>query len=85
MVTLTKIISARMANNSPTEHTLRPNQLDQLVCNRALRIALTVSLDVAQVADMALVVVGSTVGLLVGVDCSGKVSTSLPSGVGGVD
>lgn len=52
------------ANNA-----LGANELDQLVLNAALRITLTVGLEVAQVADMALVVLRSAVGLVVRVDC----------------
>jgi hypothetical protein len=35
----------------------------------SLSVALAVGLEVAQVADVALLVVGSTMGLVVGVDC----------------
>lgn len=52
------------ANNA-----LGTNQLDQLVCNGSLCVALTVSLEVTQVTDVALFILGSTVGLVVGVDC----------------
>ena len=51
------------ANNA-----LRANELDQGVLHRALRVALAISLDVAEVADVALLVGGGTVGLAVGVD-----------------
>ena len=52
------------ANNA-----LRSNKLDQLVCYRALAITLTIGLEVAQVTDMALLIGGSTVVLVEGVDC----------------
>lgn len=47
---------------------LGTNQLDQLIRNAALRVALSIRLDVAQVANVALFVVGGAVGLVVGVD-----------------
>lgn len=40
-----------------------------LVLDAALGVALAVGLDVAQVTNMAGLVGGSTVGLVVGVDC----------------
>jgi hypothetical protein len=48
---------------------LRSDQLDQLVGVASLSVALAVGLKVTQVADVALLVFGSTVGLVVGVDC----------------
>lgn len=53
------------ANNA-----LGSNQLDELVGNAALGVALGVCLEVAQVADVTLLVPGSTVGLVEGVDCA---------------
>ncbi|KAJ2976793.1 hypothetical protein NUW58_g7998 [Xylaria curta] len=47
---------------------LRPNELDEAVLNRALGIALTIGLDIAQVADVAGLVCAVTVGLAVRVD-----------------
>ena len=47
---------------------LGADQLDQLVCDTSLRIALTISLEVAQVTDVALLVLGGTVCLVVGVE-----------------
>jgi len=51
------------ANNA-----LGSDELDQLVLMAALSIALAVGLVVAQVTDVAFLVVGSTVGLVLGVD-----------------
>jgi len=45
------------------------DQLDQLVLDRALCVALAISLEVAQVTDVTLLVRWSTVGLSLRVDC----------------
>lgn len=58
-----------MDNNSASKNALGADQLDVLVRDGALGVALGVGLEVAQVADVALAVGGSTVGLVVGVDC----------------
>jgi hypothetical protein len=47
---------------------VRSDELDQLVLVAALSVALAIGLEVAQVADMALLIARSTVGLVVGVD-----------------
>jgi hypothetical protein len=44
------------------------DKFDELVCNFVARIALAVSLEVAQVTDMALFIIRSTVGFVVRVD-----------------
>lgn len=51
---------------------LRANQLDVLVLDRALGVTLTISSDVAKVTNVAVLIGGSTVGLVVGVDWRGK-------------
>lgn len=51
------------ANNA-----LRANQLDQLVLDAALCVALAVGLEVAQVAHVALLIARRAVGLVVRVD-----------------
>ena len=56
------------------DNALGADQLDQLVGVASLGVTLAVSLEVAQVTDVALVVVGGTVGLVVGVDCSALVA-----------
>ena len=48
---------------------LRANELDQLVLNASLCVTLGVGLEVTQVTNVALLVAGGTVGLVVGVDC----------------
>jgi hypothetical protein len=47
---------------------LRANQLDMLVRDASLGVTLAIGLEVAQVTNVALFVLGSTVGLVVGVD-----------------
>jgi hypothetical protein len=47
---------------------LGTDELDQLVLDGALGVTLTVGLEVTKVTDVALLVVGGTVGLVVGVD-----------------
>jgi hypothetical protein len=44
------------------------DQLDEAVLDRALGVALAVSLDVAEVADVALLILGRAVGLAVWVE-----------------
>lgn len=51
------------------------DQLDQRVGGRALGVALGIGLDVAEIANVAGLVGGSTVGLLVRVDWRQRVST----------
>ena len=68
-----------MDNDGAAKDALGANQLDELVGDRALSIALAVGLEVAQVADVAVGVGGSTVALAVGVDC-GILATALPTG-----
>ena len=57
-----------MDDDSATEDALGADQLDELVRDGALGVALGVGLEVAQVADVALAVGGGAVGLVVGVD-----------------
>jgi hypothetical protein len=72
--TLAKVVSASVHNNGAANNALGANQLDQLVGDAALSIALAVGLEVAQVTDVALVILGSTVGLVVGIDCDSLAS-----------
>jgi hypothetical protein len=48
---------------------LRSNELDQLVLNASLSVTLGIGLEVTKVTNVALLVLGGTVGLVVGVDC----------------
>lgn len=45
------------------------NQLDKVVGDGALGIALSISLDVAEVTNVTGLIRGSSVGLVEGVDC----------------
>lgn len=69
VTSLAEIIGAAVDDDSATEHALGSDQLDELVRDAALAVALAVGLKVAQVADVALGVLGGTVGLGVRVDC----------------
>ena len=61
MSTFTQIVRARVDHDRAAENALRPDQLDQRVLNAAFAVALGVSLEVAEVADMAVAVGGGTV------------------------
>lgn len=50
------------------DNAVRTNQLDQLISHAALGITLGIGLEVAQVTDVALLILGCAVGLVVGVD-----------------
>jgi hypothetical protein len=52
-----------------SNNALRSNQLDELICDRALAIALGISLEVAKIANMAGLVGWSTVCLSEWIDC----------------
>lgn len=69
---LAQVVGAGVDNNGAAKDALGADQLDELVGNGAVGVALGVSLEVAQVADVALAVGGSTVGLVVRVDCGGE-------------
>lgn len=68
VATLAKVVSAGVDDNGAANDALGANQLDQLIGDGSLSIALAVSLEVAQVTDVALLVAGGTVGLVVGVE-----------------
>ena len=72
VLALAEIISAGVHDNSAAEDALGADQLDVLVRDGALGVALGIGLEVAQVADVALAVGGGAVGLVVGVDCGGR-------------
>lgn len=72
VLALAKVVSAGVDDDGAAEHALRADQLDELVRDGALGVALGVGLEVAQVADVALAVGGGAVGLVVGVDCEEK-------------
>lgn len=66
---LTQVIGASMHDNGPTQHALRPDQLDVLVRDGALGVALAVGFEVAEVANVAFAVGGGAVRFGEGVDC----------------
>lgn len=74
VLTLAEIVGAGVDDNGAAEDALGADQLDELVRDGALGVALGVGLEVAQVADVALAVGGGAVGLVVGVDCGREVS-----------
>ena len=69
-VTLAEVIGTGVDDKSPAEDALGADELDELVGDGALGVALTVSLVVAQVTYMALRVGWGAVGLVLWVDCS---------------
>jgi hypothetical protein len=80
---LAEVVGAGVDDDGAAEDALRADQLDELVRDGALGVALGVGLEVAQVADVALAVGGGAVGLVVGVDCEEKVVLVLERSVGG--
>lgn len=72
VLTLAEVVSASVDDDGAAEDALGADQLDELVRDGALGVALGVGLEVAQVADVALAVGGGAVGLVVGVDCGGR-------------
>ena len=60
--------STKQVGETYADDALRANQLDELVCDASLRVTLTVGLEVTQVTNVALLILGSTVGLVVGVE-----------------
>jgi hypothetical protein len=68
VLALAKVVGAGVDDDSAAENALGTDQLDELVRDAALGVALSVGLEVAKVTDVALAVGGSTVGLVVRVD-----------------
>lgn len=68
MSTLSEIISAGVGDDSAANNAIRTNQLDVLVLNRTLGISLSISLDVTQVTNVSVLVLGSTMLLSVRVE-----------------
>ena len=69
---LAEVVGAGVDDDGAAEHALGADQLDELVGDAALGVALAVRLEVAQVADVALAVLGRAVGLGEGVDWVGR-------------
>lgn len=65
---LAEVVGAGVHDDGAAEHALGPDELDELVADAALAVALAVRLEVAQVADVALAVLGRAVRLALGVD-----------------
>lgn len=65
---LAQIVRASVHDDGPAEHALGTDQLDLLVGDGALGVALGVRLEVAEVPDVAFAVGGGAVGLGEGVD-----------------
>ena len=65
---LAEIVGSSVDDDSATKHALRADQLDEAVLRRALAIALAVSLEVAEVSDMAVAVLWRAVLLVVWID-----------------
>lgn len=66
---LAQIVGAGVHDDGAAEHALGPDELDVLVGDGALGVALAVGFEVAEVADVALAVGGGAVGFGEGVDC----------------
>ena len=67
-----QVVGARVHDDGPPEDALGADQLDLLVRDGALGVALGVRLEVTEVADVAFCVGGGAVGLAEGVDCGRK-------------
>jgi hypothetical protein len=67
-VALAKVVGTGVDNNGSTNDAVGSNKLDQRVSDRALGIALTISLHVSKVTDMTGLVRRSTMGLVVRVE-----------------
>lgn len=68
VVTLAEIVSAGVDNDGAANDAVGANQLDKVVGDGALGIALSISLDVAEVTNVTGLIRGSTVGLVEGVE-----------------
>lgn len=79
MSALAEIVGARVHDNGPAQNTLGSDQFDEVVGDRALGVALAVSLEVAEIADVAVVVGGRAMFFGVGVDWVREVLAGLVS------
>jgi hypothetical protein len=68
----------RIKKKTYANNALSANQLDQLISVASLGVALTISLEVAQVTNVALLILGRTVGLVLGVDYSALAAAPNP-------
>jgi hypothetical protein len=65
---LAEIVGAGVDDDGAADDALRADELDELVGHRALGVALSIGLDVAEVTDVAGLVRGSSVSLAEGVE-----------------
>ena len=77
MSALAQIVGARVHDNGPTEHALGTDQLDLIVRDGTLGVALSVRLEVAEVTNVAFGVGGGAVGFAEGVDWLERQSVAL--------
>jgi len=77
VTTLAEIVSAAVNNDSATKNALWADQLDVLVSDGALAIALAVGLEVAEVTDVTLRVGGCAVSLAVWVEVRASAGASV--------
>lgn len=68
VVALAEVVGAAVDNDGAADDGLGADQLDVGVSDGALGVAVGVGLDVAEVTDVAVGVLGSAVSLVVGVD-----------------
>ena len=68
VVALAEVVGAAVDDDGAADDAVLADELDQLVGDGALCVALAVGLEVTQVTDVALLILGSTVVLAVGVD-----------------
>ena len=73
-----KRVVERERKKTYANNALRPDQLDQLISVASLSVTLAISLEVAQVTNVALLVVGRTVSLVLGVDYDPSAATPIP-------
>lgn len=72
MAATAKIVSAGMDNKGTADDALGADQLDELVLLGSTGVALSVGVKVAKVTDVAVLILGGTVLLVVGVDYIGE-------------
>jgi hypothetical protein len=85
VVALAEIVSAGVDNDGTTNDGLGADELDELVGHGALGVALGISLEVAEVTNVADLVGRSTVGLAVGVEVRAGRSAAVGVVTEGVD
>ena len=79
VVTLAEVISAGVDDDGAAENALRADQLDELVGDAALAVALAVGLEVSEVTNVALTVGWRAVGLALRVDWKMSMAVTIDS------